>query len=161
MSTVRNTDLLGETSEVLGSAEERLLSLIRRGAQESAALDEILAGIEQLGAEIQPHFRRLDDALTRRDVPYDVADRLLGLRRHWLWLYRKIRLEEVFFTKLKVERGLRDALYRQVIEITHQLSLLDEQEKSLQAMDEGRLAKDLLTEAEASDGESPHQPWIP
>lgn len=127
--------------------ESRLLELIRGGAGGTKSLEEVMGGIAQIIGEMRPHFSRLLEVQERRDLAYANVAQLEALRKHSLWLYRRCLIEQVFFAKLRLERGLRDRLYRQVIESWHEMGLLDEQERELQGKSEDTLAKELLSAA--------------
>ena len=91
-------------------------------------------------------YLRLLEVQGRRDVSFQVTARLEAVRKHCLWLYRKARLEECFFAKLRLERGLRDAIYRQIVETYQDMAALDDSERELRARQDETLTQELLRE---------------
>jgi hypothetical protein len=132
-----------EIEHALGEAEGRLLGLIRQGADGVTALDDVISGLLPIITQIRSQYRALHEIFERRDLPFDVVERLQGLRQRALWLYRKCRLEHLFFMKLRLERSLRDALYRQIVETWQELSALDEAERKYRGLHEDSLEADL------------------
>lgn len=132
-----------EVASALDEIESRLLTVIREGAHTVRPLDETIADLAQLIVGIRPQFERLQALFTPRDLTFDFTLRLEDLRRRLLWLYRRIRLEHIFFAKLQLERLLRDALYRQVLETYDEFSELDRKERVLRSLPEEDLATDL------------------
>jgi hypothetical protein len=139
-----------EVVVVLDEVEGRLLTLVREGSQTTSNLNAIIDGLGTLVLAIQAQYNRLQDSLDARDLSYELTTDLAGVRRRALWLYRKCRLEMLFFAKLRAERDLRDTLYRQVIEMYEELSGFEEAERSLQALPEPELAARLLRDDGAS-----------
>lgn len=137
--------LVQETAFGLQGLEDRLLGLIRDGARGAKSLEEVLTGIRQVIGEIRPWFGRLLEAQQRRDIAYASVGQLEALNRQSLWLYRKCRIEQIFFAKLRLERTLRDRLYNQVVEIWHEMETLDELERQVQGKSEHALAEELIS----------------
>jgi hypothetical protein len=135
--TAARTEVVGE----LDAIEARLMHLIRQGG-ESRALEDILDGLSSLVSGIGLQYRRILELLDRRDLTYGTTHALEDLRRRTLWLYRKVCMETIFFTKLRLERSLRDAIYKMVVETYEELSTLENEERSLMRMvDEGLSAR--------------------
>lgn len=132
-----------EIEHALGETEGLLLSLIRQGADGVMALDDVISGLLTVITEIRAQYLRLHEMLDRRDLTFEAVGRLEGLRKRALWLYRKGKLEHLFFMKLRLERSLRDALYRQIVETWQELSTLDEAERKFRELQEESLALDV------------------
>jgi hypothetical protein len=140
-----------EVESTLGEAERRLLALVKDGARGVEELGDVLLGLEQVVIQIRQVYLRLEEVQGRRDVGFQTTARLEAIQRHSLWLYRKARLEQCFFEKLRLERGLRDALYRQIVETYQDMAALDDLERELRGRQDDALAQELLGEhAEAS-----------
>ena len=133
-----------EITSALNDVELHLLALVREGSQATARLDAIIDSLAQLVGVIRPQYHRLQELFDGRDLTFEITSGLKDLRARALWLYRKCRLEILFFTKLRIERSLRDTLYRQVVETYAELSNLDEAERALQRLPEDDLAVKLL-----------------
>ena len=134
----------GEITSALDDVELRLLVLVREGSQATARLDAVIDGLAQLVGVFRPQYYRLQELSEGRDLTFEITSRLKDLRARALWLYRKCRLEILFFAKLRTERLLRDMLYRQVVETYNELAGLDEAERTLQKLPEEDLALKLL-----------------
>jgi hypothetical protein len=130
----------------LQQVEQRLLALVQDGARGAGELGAILGGLSEVVHEIRQVYLRLLEVQGRRDVSFEVTARLEAVRKHSLWLYRKARLEECFFAKLRLERGLRDAIYRQIVETYQDMAALDDAERELRGRPDDALTQDLLRE---------------
>jgi len=146
------TDLLNpeavaqEVEATLADIERRLLSLVQDGARGAGDLRDVLNGLNQVIGEIRQIYVRLQEVQGRRDVGFEITGRLEAVRRHSLWLYRKARLEQCFFAKLRLERGLRDTIYRQIVETYQEMSSLDETEREVRGRQDEALTQELLRE---------------
>ena len=146
------TDLLNpesvaqEVEATLTEVEQRLLSLVQDGARGTGDLGDVLRGLNQVIVDIRRVYVRLQEVQGRRDVGFEITGRLEAIRKHSLWLHRKARLEQCFFAKLRLERGLRDTIYRQIVETYQEMSTLDETEREVRGRHEEALAQDLLRE---------------
>jgi hypothetical protein len=123
--------------------EQRLLQLIREGAHGARTLDDVMAGIYGLVSELRGTFNRLQELLDRRDLMFEDASALGTLRKRALWLYQRARAEHIFFSKLRLERRLRDELYAQVMETFQELLTLENAERLLRSLPDEDLAREL------------------
>jgi hypothetical protein len=137
----------------LARIEHELINLTRQ-ASVPGELDPTLQKLTVLAGQVRPHYARLAEVLERRDLTYEDVARLEGERKRLLWLYRRARLEQIFFSKLRLERALRDLLYRQILEGYDEFSAMESMEARLRALSEDALAAELLLEEE-SEGEAP------
>jgi hypothetical protein len=135
-----------EVEATLEDAERRVLALVEDGARGAEDLNEVLQGLSHVGLRIRQIYQRLQEVQGRRDVGFQMTAKLEAVRKHSLWLYRKARLEQCFFAKLRLERGLRDAIYRQIVETYQEMSALDDVEHELRGRQEEALAQELLRE---------------
>src|SRR3990170_2216563 len=117
------TSAIADISAALDHLEQGLLTLIRAGAHAATPLEEVME---------------------RRDVEFETTTRVEHVRRRVLWLYRKIRLEHLFFVKLAFERTIRDSLYKQILEMYEELSSLEEAEGKLRRLGDDERAAELL-----------------
>ncbi len=139
-----------EVKSILDNIEDRLLALVREGAHSTTPLDDIINGLSQLASEIRPQYRQLQELLDRRDVKFDSHAELERLQKRALWLYRKSQLEHLFFSKLRLERSLRDLLYRQILETYEELLTLEAGEQALRKLPDDLLGEELLKGEEGS-----------
>ncbi len=109
-------------------------------------MDEVISELMSLSQRVRPHYLLLQETLERRDLTYELMARLEEVRRRALWLYRRSRLEQIFYSKLKLERSLRDTLYRQILEGYDEFSELEATESNLRTLSEELLAAELLQE---------------
>ena len=135
-----------EIGAELSTIESQLTELTREGSAGGRALDEVISELMSLSQRVRPHYLLLQETLERRDLTYDLMARLEEVRRRTLWLYRRSRLEQIFYSKLKLERSLRDMLYRQILEGYDEFSELEATESHLRMLSEDLLAAELLEE---------------
>lgn len=135
-----------EVETILGEVERRLLGLVQNGARGVEELGDVHQGLGQVVVQIRHVYLRLQEVQGRRDVGFQMTARIEAIRRHSLWLYRKARLEQCFFEKLRLERGLRDAIYRQIVETYQDMAALDDVERELRGRQDDTLAQELLGE---------------
>ncbi len=138
------TGAIADISAALDHLEQGLLTLIRAGAHAATPLEEVTEGLAALLPDTRRQYRRLQEILERRDVEFDTTTRVEHVRRRVLWLYRKTRLEHLFFAKLAFERTIRDLLYKQILEMYEELSSLEEAERKLRRLGDDELAAELL-----------------
>ncbi|HEY6103680.1 MAG TPA: hypothetical protein VI007_10715 [bacterium] len=145
VGTTEPVAALGSLRSDLAEVESRLIHLTRQ-ASSGGQLDDALRELTVLAVRIRPHYAQLMEALERRDLTYqDVAGLEEGKRRV-LWLYRRLRLEQIFFSKLRLERTLRDTLYRQILEGYDEFSAMEALEARLRGLPDDALAGELLRE---------------
>jgi len=146
------TDLLNpesvaqEVEATLTDVEQHLLSLVQDGARGTGDLGDVLRGLNEVIVDIRGVYVRLQEVQGRRDVGFETTGRLEAIRKHTLWLYRKARLEQGFFAKLRLERGLRDTIYQQIVETYQEMATLDETEREVRGRQDDALAQELLKE---------------
>ena len=135
-----------EVETTLGEVERSLLDQVQDGARGVEELKDVMRGLEQIVLQIRHAYLRLQEVQGRRDVGFQMTARLEAIRKQSLWLYRKARLEQCFFEKLHLERGLRDAIYRQIVETYQDMAVLDDLERELRGRQDDALALELLRE---------------
>lgn len=141
--------IIQQVELALSALEGRLLGLVRDSAADTEPLDDVILSLDRLVAEIRVHYDRARDLTGRRDLSFENETSVDTLRRRSLWLYRKCRLERILLRKLQVERSLREALFRQVMDAWQELTSLADEERALSAFDEDALSKDLAAGVEA------------
>jgi hypothetical protein len=134
----------------LARIESELIRLTRQ-ASAPGELDATLRELTALSAQVRPYYARLAEVLERRDLTYEDVARLEGERKRLLWLYRRARLEQIFFSKLRLERALRDTLYRQILEGYDEFSAMESMEARLRALPDDALAGELLLDEEPEE----------
>src|SRR3972149_10471946 len=75
-----STPNTAEIEAALGEAEEKLLDMIRRGASGAVPLGDVVGGLQEDLNRVRILYRRLDEALERRDLAFEAAPRLRGLK---------------------------------------------------------------------------------
>jgi len=147
MAELLNPESVAQEAEAtLGDVERLLLRLVQDGARGAEELGDVLQGLSHVVFQIRQIYLRLQEVQGRRDVGFEMTARLEAILKHSLWLYRKARLEQCFFAKLRLERGLRDAIYRQIVETYQEMSALDDVERELRGRQEDALTQELLRE---------------
>lgn len=137
-------DLLAEGSEVAQAAERRLLHLVRDAALGKVRAAELTVELSALAVELQASFRKLVDAQDRRDLGFRMMAALEQLTARHVWLYRKIQLEEAFYTKLELETLLRSLISADGYEIYQKLLSVEDMERGLLALSDSDLRRALL-----------------
>jgi len=140
--SARATEIGVELSDI----ESQLTQLTREGSGGGRALDEVIGELTTLSQRVRPYYSLLQETLERRDLTYELVAKLEEVRKRALWLYRRSRLEQIFYSKLKLERSLRDMLYRQILEGYDEFSELEATESHLRTLSEDLLAAELLEE---------------
>jgi hypothetical protein len=130
----------------LGEIESLLIQLTREGSGGGRQLDEVIGELSALTQRLRPVFLVLQETLEQRDLTYERLAGLEEIRRRALWLYRRSRLEQLFYAKLKLERSLRDTLYRQILEAYDEFSSMEQLEGHLRGLSDDLLAAELLQE---------------
>jgi hypothetical protein len=130
--------------------ESQLIQLTRQ-AGTASQLDETLRELASLATRVRPYYARLSDVLERRDLTYEDMAKLEGARKRVLWLYRRSRLEQIFFSKLRLERALRDTLYRQILEGYDEFSAMEATETRLRTLSDEALAHELQVGGEPAE----------
>src|SRR3989337_980849 len=138
------TSAIADISAALAHCEQGLLALIRAGAHAATPLEEVTEGLAALLPDTRRQYRRLQEVLERRGGGVETTPRGGHGRRRGRRLYRKSRLEHLFFVKLAFERTIRDSLYKQILEMYEELSSLEEAERKLRRLGDDELAADLL-----------------
>lgn len=136
----------------LGETEAHLIRLTREAGEADRPVDEVIAELMELAGQIRRVLSHVQEALERRDLTYNEAARLQEMRRRALWLYRRSRLERVFHAKLRLERMLRDTLYRQVLETYDELSSMEAEETRLHDLSDENLLLELFREVQGPQG---------
>lgn len=157
METAEPAATAASVAAELAAIEAELIRLTRQ-AGAPGELDSTLRELTILAARIRPHYSRLSEALERRDLTYEDVERLEGERRRLLWLYRRARLEQIFFSKLRLERTLRDTLYRQILEGYDEFSAMESMEARIRALSDDALAGELLLEEGPGGEAAPEEP---
>ncbi len=137
----------------LAAIENRLITLTREGSEAVRPLDQVIGELDSLAQQMRPHYSKLQETLERRDLAYEQVAGLEEVRKRMLWLYRRSRLEQLFYAKLKLERSLRDLLYRQILEAYDEFSTMEATESHLRGLPDDLLAAELLREGPRSSGE--------
>ncbi|HKX19294.1 MAG TPA: hypothetical protein VJT33_14890 [bacterium] len=136
--------LLAEGSGVAQAAERRLLHLVRDAASGKVPAAELTVELSALAGDLQASFRKLVDAQDRRDLGFRTMATLEQLTARHVWLYRKIQLEEAFYTKLELETLLRSLISADGYEVYQKLLSVEDMERGLLALSDADLRRALL-----------------
>jgi hypothetical protein len=161
-AALESSDVSAEVMAIraeLGEIERQLIQYTRR-AGAGGQLEETLRDLTVLATRIRPYYTRLSEVLERRDLTYEDVAGLEEERRRVLWLYRRSRLEQIFFSKLRLERTLRDTLYRQILEGYDEFSAMEALEARLRGLPEDDLARELLQEEAPEPDARPDVPEL-
>jgi hypothetical protein len=140
--------VIADITSTLTGVEGRLIALTREAAYASRPLSDIVTELVKLQDEIRPQYKRLQETLERRDLTFETVTNLETQRRRAIWLYRRSRLEQVFFAKLDLERSVRDTLYREILETYDQMAELDMEDRRLREVNDTVLVSELVQKTE-------------
>lgn len=144
MEVLEPERIAASIASALDRVESRLIAVVREAAHVSRPLPDVIDELVQLQDEIRPRYMRLQEMLERRDLSFEALTVLETQRRRGVWLYRRSRLEQVFFTKLNLERTIRNTLFREILEAYEQLADLDTEESRLQEAPDPTLILELV-----------------
>ena len=140
-----------DITSTLSGVESRLIALTREAAYVSRPLTDVIGELTKLQEDIRPQYKRLQEILERRDLTFETVTNLETQRRRAIWLYRRSRLEQVFFTKLDLERSIRDTLYREILETYDQMAELDIEDRRLREVSDMELILELAKKTEGEE----------
>src|SRR5437588_9874120 len=137
--------ILQDLTTILNILEGRVLYLIKEGVRGAIAPDAVVAELAPLLRDLKACYRRLTDVKERQDLSYDTARQLDEADRRCVWMFRKIRFQQVFLTKLSLEARLRSLVSPEAYDIYQRLLNLEEEERDAVNSDDARV-RDLLLE---------------
>lgn len=121
----------------LQAIEKRLLTVIRDAGTGAMSREQVGPELILLAGDLRGVYRRIQARLERRDLSYDDQARLKDLRAHCTWLYRKARMEEIFFRKLELEERLRQTIPDEAYAIYLALQEAEEEQHCILSEDPG------------------------
>ena len=148
MEVLEPEQVVADIASALAGVDGRLIALTREAAHVSRPLSDVISELIKLQDEIRPQYKRLQEMLERRDLSFEALSDLETQRRRAVWLYRRSRLEQVFFTKLDLERSIRDTLFREILEAYDQMADLDTEERRLREAPDLVLVSELFHKPE-------------
>lgn len=140
-----------DITSTLSEVESRLIALAREAAYVSRPLTDVIGELTKLQEDIRPQYKRTQEILERRDLTFETVTNLETQRRRAIWLYRRSRLEQVFLTKLDLERSIRDTLYREILETYDQMAELDIEDRRLREASDVELISELSQKPEGEE----------
>jgi hypothetical protein len=146
--------ILQDLTTILNILEGRVLYLIKESVRGAIAPDTVVAELAPLLRDLKACYRRLTDVKERQDLSYDAARQLGEADRRCVWLFRKIRLQQVFLTKLSLEARLRSLVSTEAYDIYQRLLTQDEEERETLNSDDAMI-RDLLLEQQPERSASP------
>ena len=138
--------ILQDLTTILNILEGRVLYLIKEGVRGAIAPDGVVSELAPLLRDLKACYRRLTDVQERQDLSYDAARQLDEADRRCVWLFRKIRLQQVFLTKLSLEARFRSLVSTEAYDIYQTLLNQDEEERDALSGDDARIRVLLLEE---------------
>ena len=128
-----------ELSTLLNILEGRFLYLVKEGGRDAIPLEAVVAELAFLSRDLTACFRRLGEIGDRQDLSFVMASALEEVDRRCVWLFRKIRLQEVFLRKLSLENHLQKLVSSEAFTIYQTLLGLDEEEQEIQNSDDPKI----------------------
>jgi len=139
-----------ELSTILDILEGRFLYLVKEGGRDAIPLEAVVSELAFLSRDLTACFRRLGEIGDRRDLSFGTAMELQRIDQRCVWLFRKIRLQEVFLRKLILENQLQKLISSEAFTIYQTLLGLDEEEREIQNGDDPKIRAGMLKEKEPS-----------
>src|SRR5579864_5289365 len=136
--------LLTDVSGTVEGVERRLLRLIREGAQGILLLQDLVTELAVLATDLQGCYKLLADATDRRDLSFRTTAELDQLTSRCLWLYRKVHLEQTFYTKLDLEAKLRSLISPEGYALYQEILCVEDSERGFLAESDADLRSRLL-----------------
>ena len=135
-----------ELSGILNILEGRFLYLVRESGRGAIPPEAVVGELTFLSRDLRACFLRLGELAERRDFSFRTARELQEIDRRCVWLFRKIRLQEIFLRKLSLETHLQRIVSSEAFTIYQTLLSLDEEERDMQSSDDPRIRAAILTE---------------
>ncbi len=140
-----------ELCRIVDVVESRLLRLIKEHAHGVIPLEDFTGELSFLSRDLQRCYRRVVDIAERRDLSFCVTKTLRRIDTHCVWLFMKIRQEQVFFKKLSLETRLRSLIADEAFALYQMLLNAEEEEKEFLAEGDAGVRRLLL----GVEGETP------
>jgi len=138
-------------SAILDTLEDRFLYLVKEGGRGAIPSEAIVGELSFLSRDLEACFRRVGEVEERRDLSFKTARELQEIDQRCVWLFRKIRLQEVFLRKLSLETDLQRLVSSEAFTIYQTLLGLDEEEREIQSSDDPRIRVLILKEKDPSN----------
>jgi|SRR5579859_972258 len=136
--------LVAEVSSTVEIVERRLLRLVKEGGEGTPVLQVLMTEIAALSEDLQRCYKLLADAAGRRDLGFRAVIELEHLTNHCLWLYRKVHLEQTFYTKLDLEAKLRSLISPEAYALYQEILCVEDCERGFLAQTDADLRSKLL-----------------
>jgi len=135
---------LSPLSASVNTVEQRLLHMIKEGAQGEVALEDFGSELSRLTRVLEHCYREIADMSGRRDLSFDATATLGELDQRCVWLYRKICEEQAFFKKLHLEAKLRSLISAEAYEVYQELLNVDAEEREVLGKGPSEIRRRLL-----------------
>ena len=136
--------LVAEASGTANSIETRVLKLVKEAARGTVAADDFSMEILSLVRDLQRCYRHLAEAEDRRDLSFRTMGALDELRSRFIWLYRKMHLEQAFYMKLELETRLRSLISTESYALYQRIVSVDDSERGFLCQNDADLRRALL-----------------
>ena len=143
--------ILQELSTILNILEGRFLHLVKEGGRGAIPPEAVVGELTFLSRDLAACFRRLGEIEERRDLSFKTAMELQEIDHRCVWLFRKIRLQEVFLRKLNLETHLQRIVSSEAFTIYQTLLSLDEEEREIQSSDDPKIRAAIPKEKDPSN----------
>ncbi len=154
-SSVSDTALaISRCSETIEAVEQRLLQLMyltKERAQQPQTFDDLTGEFGLLAKDLRASYQQVAAWKERRDLTFQMSSRLLELERCCVWIHRKVRLEEVFTQKLRLEKRLRTMISAEAFGVYQGLLIAEDEERALLLADDETLRRQLMAEPEPGE----------
>jgi hypothetical protein len=140
---------LSRMSGIVEALESRLFRLMQERAEGAISFEDFAGKLAFLVGDLQECCTRAAELAERRDLNFETSRALENADARCLWLFRKIRQEQIEFWKLSLEKRLRALISEEAFALHQTLLNAEEEERDLMARDNTRLRHLLLGEGAA------------
>lgn len=147
--------IVRDLATILDILEGRVLYLMKESVRGAIAPDDVASDLAPLLRDLKSSFKRLTEVKERRDLTFEATRELQEIDQRCVWLFRKIRVQRAFLTKLNLEVQLRSRVSAEAFNIYQMLRAMDEEERDALASDDAKIRALLQEEQPQKNAASP------
>lgn len=134
---------LGDLWAAVRALEERFITLIMDAGRGVIPPGDLSKEFAALREGLQRIYRRFAEVRERRDLGFQSVTKLEELDRFSVWLYRRIRFEDLFYRKLNLEAQLRARISSDAYALYEELTDAEDEEKRLLSQEDADIKSEL------------------
>ena len=137
-----------DVSTIVNTLENRFLYLITERGRGGIPSEDVAGELSPLMRDLRVCFRRVVEIEEREDLNFRAVRDLHEIDRHCLWLFRKIRVQQIFIRKLSLEAKLRSLIPPEAFSIYQAVLDLDAEQRESAASDDATIHALMLQDTE-------------